>query len=48
MGLMDCVGKIVAQLLEDGLDPVIVLGYDELADDPFKPAACTVRGEFFS
>jgi len=39
VGLMHNVGVVIAQLVEDGVDPVKVLGYHELTDDPLQPAA---------
>lgn len=33
MWLMDGIGKVVAELVEDGLDPGVVICGDELADD---------------
>lgn len=37
MRLVDGVGKFVAELIEDGLDPGIVLLGDQLADDALQP-----------
>lgn len=37
MGLMDGIGKVVAQLLEDGRDPGVVSAGDQVADDALKP-----------
>jgi hypothetical protein len=34
MRLVDGVGEVVAELVEDGLDPGIVLLGDKLADEP--------------
>ena len=36
MGLMNSVGIIVAELLENGVDAGIVAGRHELPDDPLK------------
>jgi len=40
MGLMDCIGIFVDQLVQDRLDAVIVLLGDKLADDAFEPGKC--------
>lgn len=35
MGLMDGVGKVITELVEDGLNPQVVLLSDKIADEPF-------------
>lgn len=37
MRLVDGIGKLVAELIENSLDPVVVLLSNELADDPLEP-----------
>jgi hypothetical protein len=39
MRLMDGVCIFVAELVEDGADPLVIFGGDQLSNDPFKPAA---------
>jgi hypothetical protein len=36
MGLVDGIGKLVAELVEDGLNSGVVACGDELADDPLE------------
>ena len=45
MGLVYNVGIVIAQLVEDGLNAVEVLGGDELAYDPFQPSRGDWRSE---
>lgn len=33
MGLMDCIGEVVAELVEDGFDLCVVLGCNQISDD---------------
>lgn len=39
MRLMDGVCIFVAELVEDGTDPLVIFGSHQLSNDPFKPAA---------
>jgi hypothetical protein len=37
MRLIDGIGKVITELLEDGLDSLVFFGSYELSDDAFKP-----------
>lgn len=44
MGLVNSVRIVVAQLLQDLRDALVVLGSDQLADDSFEPENDEVSG----
>lgn len=37
--LVDSIGILIAQLIEDGLDPRVVFGHDQLTNDPLEPTS---------
>jgi hypothetical protein len=40
MRLMDCISIVVAQLLDDFLDPLKFFSRSKISDDSFKTAGC--------